>query len=121
MRISKFGRKITGTSGIGQLMDDLAIALSGGRDMLMLGGGNPAHIQHVQKIYPRGGARWLGGKRKKGVPNAAESLIAFVCFDALGNGFSQRMTVNGVRYILTTILRCNAIYLFHSLQFGASD
>ena len=30
MKISKFGRKITGTSGIGQLMDDLGGALSAG-------------------------------------------------------------------------------------------
>jgi valine--pyruvate aminotransferase len=49
MTISRFGRKIAGTSGIGQLMDDLAVALSGGRDILMLGGGNPAHIPEVQK------------------------------------------------------------------------
>jgi len=51
MKISRFGRKITGTSGIGQLMDDLAIALAGGRDIMMLGGGNPAHIPEVQKSF----------------------------------------------------------------------
>jgi valine--pyruvate aminotransferase len=51
MKISKFGNKITGTSGIGRLMDDLAIALSGSRDILMLGGGNPAHISEVQKSF----------------------------------------------------------------------
>jgi valine--pyruvate aminotransferase len=51
MRISKFGQKIAGTSGIGQLMDDLAIALSGGQDLLMLGGGNPAQISQVQKSF----------------------------------------------------------------------
>ncbi len=32
-------------------MDDLAIALAGGRDILMLGGGNPAHIGEVQKSF----------------------------------------------------------------------
>ncbi len=42
MRISKFGQKITATSGIGRLMDDLAIALSAGPVILMLGGGNIA-------------------------------------------------------------------------------
>lgn len=51
MKISRFGQKITGTSGIGQLMDDLAIALSAGPDVLMLGGGNPAHIPDVQKSF----------------------------------------------------------------------
>lgn len=51
MRISKFGQKITGTSGIGRLMDDLTIALSGNRDIRMLGGGNPAHIPEVQKSF----------------------------------------------------------------------
>lgn len=51
MKISRFGQKITQTSGIGQLMDDLAIALSGGDDILMLGGGNPAQIPQVQKCF----------------------------------------------------------------------
>ena len=51
MKISRFGQKITQTSGIGQLMDDLAIALSGGDDILMLGGGNPAQIPRVQQCF----------------------------------------------------------------------
>ena len=51
MKISRFGRKITGISGIGQLMDDLGIALAGGRDIMMLGGGNPAQIPEVQKSF----------------------------------------------------------------------
>ena len=44
MNVSKFGKKIAVQSGIGQLMDDLGAALSGEREVLMLGGGNPAHI-----------------------------------------------------------------------------
>ena len=51
MNVSEFARKIAVTSGIGQLMDDLGIALSAGRDILMLGGGNPAHIPDVQKHF----------------------------------------------------------------------
>ena len=51
MKISRFGRKITGISGIGQLMDDLGSTVAGGRDIMMLGGGNPAHIPEVQKIF----------------------------------------------------------------------
>ena len=41
MKLSKFGEKFAGHSGIVQLMDDLGKAMSGGQDMLMLGGGNP--------------------------------------------------------------------------------
>jgi len=51
MKISKFGQKIAVTSGIGQLMDDLTLALSGRPDIVMLGGGNPAHITEVQKYF----------------------------------------------------------------------
>jgi len=51
MKVSRFGRKIAETSGIGQLMEDLGIAYSKGRNILMLGGGNPAHIPDVQKYF----------------------------------------------------------------------
>jgi valine--pyruvate aminotransferase len=51
MSLSLFGQKISEISGIGQLMEDLGIALSQGRDMLMLGGGNPAHIPQMQKYF----------------------------------------------------------------------
>ena len=33
------------------LMDDMSEAMAGGRDMLMLGGGNPAHIPEVQAFF----------------------------------------------------------------------
>ena len=51
LNLSSFGQKISEVSGIGQLMEDLGIALSQRRDMLMLGGGNPAHIPNVQKYF----------------------------------------------------------------------
>jgi len=51
MKISKFGRKIAKVSGIGQLMEDLGVALSRSRNTLMLGGGNPAHIPDVEKRF----------------------------------------------------------------------
>jgi valine--pyruvate aminotransferase len=51
MEVSRFGRKIAETSGIGQLMEDLGIAYSQGRNILMLGGGNPAHIPKVQQHF----------------------------------------------------------------------
>lgn len=50
-KLSKFARKIATASGIGQLMDDLSIALAEGQDILMLGGGNPAHILQVQQYF----------------------------------------------------------------------
>ncbi len=54
MKISAFGQKIAKTSGIGQLMEDLGYASSQGRDILMLGGGNPAQIPKVQQVFRAG-------------------------------------------------------------------
>lgn len=51
MKISKFGQKISSESGIGQLMEDLGAAFAKGRDILMLGGGNPAHIPQIQQYF----------------------------------------------------------------------
>jgi len=58
MELSRFGKKIAETSGIGQLMEDLGIAYTQGRNVLMLGGGNPAHIPKVQQ-YLRGSVEKL--------------------------------------------------------------
>lgn len=52
MNLSKFGEKFTRKAGITQLMDDLGSAMAGG-NMLMLGGGNPAHIPEVQQRFRR--------------------------------------------------------------------
>lgn len=49
MTLSKFGTKFTRQAGILQLMDDLGSALSGDEEMLMLGGGNPAHIPEMEQ------------------------------------------------------------------------
>lgn len=53
MEVSKFGKKIAMRSGIGQLMEDLGEALTESQDILMLGGGNPAHIPAVQEHFRR--------------------------------------------------------------------
>jgi valine--pyruvate aminotransferase len=50
MHLTNFGTKLSQKTGILQLMDDLGKAMSQG-GMLMLGGGNPAHIPQVQKIF----------------------------------------------------------------------
>ncbi len=60
MNLSSFGRKISEVSGIGRLMEDLGVALSLGPDMLMLGGGNPAHIPQVQKYFRDSMEKLLG-------------------------------------------------------------
>jgi valine--pyruvate aminotransferase len=51
MEFSKFGEKFTAHSGILQLMDDLGHAVAGGKDVIMLGGGNPSHIPAVQRLF----------------------------------------------------------------------
>ena len=48
--LSAFGEKFQKKSGILELMDDLGNALSSGQ-MYMLGGGNPAHIPKVEKLF----------------------------------------------------------------------
>lgn len=49
---SVFGEKLTEHSGITELMDDLGEALTMGRGRLrMMGGGNPAHIPEMQRIW----------------------------------------------------------------------
>lgn len=50
MNFSIFGNKVNCKSGIKSLMDDLGNAMAVNRNMLMLGGGNPAHIPEVQSI-----------------------------------------------------------------------
>ncbi|MGJ8678077.1 MAG: valine--pyruvate transaminase [Akkermansiaceae bacterium] len=50
--LSEFGTRLCSGSGIESLMDDLGHALAtGGDDMKMLGGGQPAHIPEVNAIW----------------------------------------------------------------------
>lgn len=51
MELSDFGKKFTERSGILDLMDDLSLALQGAEKKYMLGGGNPAHIPEVQRVF----------------------------------------------------------------------
>ena len=52
MSFSAFGKKFTSESGILNLMDDLGNALAdpNAKDMIMMGGGNPAHIPEIEDI-----------------------------------------------------------------------
>ncbi len=51
MELSDFGKKFTERSGILDLMDDLSLALQGSEKKYMLGGGNPAHIPEVERVF----------------------------------------------------------------------
>ncbi len=52
MNYSALGQWLSGGSGIKELMDDLGHALAGaGSSMLMLGGGNPAHIPAMEDVW----------------------------------------------------------------------
>ena len=62
MKLSNFGERFAGHSGIVQLMDDLGNAMSENPDMLMLGGGNPAHIPEVQEAFQKRFEEILGNK-----------------------------------------------------------
>lgn len=51
MNFSKFGEKLTGKAGILSLMDDLGTTqLADGREMIMMGGGNPGHVPAFQEV-----------------------------------------------------------------------
>ena len=51
IEFSDFGKKLTGESGILQLMDDIGRPLPDGVKPCRLGGGNPARIAQVEKLY----------------------------------------------------------------------
>ena len=51
MKLSNFAQRFSEHSGIILLMDDLGEAMAGEQDVLMLGGGNPAHIPEVQALF----------------------------------------------------------------------
>ena len=53
MKFSEFANRFSAESGIATLMEDLGEALAGDRRVLMLGGGNPAHIPAVQDYFNR--------------------------------------------------------------------
>ncbi len=50
MKFSKFGNRFTRHTGAWQLMDDLGAAMASEDPVMMLGGGNPAHIPEVLQL-----------------------------------------------------------------------
>ncbi len=74
LNLSCFGTKLSEESGILNLMNDLGEAVALRPDMLMLGGGNPAYIPEVQKIWR--------DNAKKFISNQEAFDKSLVCYDA---------------------------------------
>ncbi|MCP5128042.1 MAG: valine--pyruvate transaminase [Pseudomonadales bacterium] len=51
MKLSAFGEKFAGNSGIVELMDDLGSALRDNPDMIFMGGGNPGRLPVVEAVF----------------------------------------------------------------------
>jgi valine--pyruvate aminotransferase len=51
VKLSTFGKKFAGDSGIVELMDDLSSALSDNPDMIFMGGGNPGRLPEVEAVF----------------------------------------------------------------------
>ena len=51
MKLSQFGEKFSGSTGIVELMDDLGGALNENPEMIFMGGGNPARITEVESVF----------------------------------------------------------------------
>jgi len=51
MKLSAFGKKFSGKSGIVELMDDLGTALTENPDMIFMGGGNPGRLHEVEAVF----------------------------------------------------------------------
>ncbi len=51
MKLSAFGEKFAGESGIVELMDDLGTALNENPDMIFMGGGNPGRLPEVEAVF----------------------------------------------------------------------
>ncbi len=51
MKLSKFGEKFAGESGIVELMDDLGTALNDNPDMIFMGGGNPGRVEAMEVVF----------------------------------------------------------------------
>ena len=53
MKLSSFGQKFAGDSGIVGLMDDLGSALVDNPEMIMMGGGNPGRVPGMETVFQR--------------------------------------------------------------------
>ncbi len=53
MKLSAFGEKFAGESGISALMDDLGTALSENLTLHFMGGGNPGRVDAAEALFAR--------------------------------------------------------------------
>ena len=53
MKLSAFGEKFSGSTGIVELMDDLGTALNENPDMIFMGGGNPGRIPEAEATFKK--------------------------------------------------------------------
>ncbi|MCB1676674.1 MAG: valine--pyruvate transaminase [Halioglobus sp.] len=51
MKLSVFGEKFAGESGVVELMDDLGAALDENPDMIFMGGGNPSRLPALESVF----------------------------------------------------------------------
>ena len=70
MNFSAFGEKFTRNNGILELMDDLGKAAAGSGRICMLGGGNPARIDEVHRV-------WQESLSDLGPQGLADALVAY--------------------------------------------
>lgn len=91
MQFSTFGEQFSRHSGILQLMDDLGQALSSGRPVNMLGGGNPAQIDAVNQIFSQTLQHTLAdGSALEAAANYAAPQGDAALIEALAAFFRQR-------------------------------
>lgn len=102
MKLSAFGEKFTSKSGILSLMDDLGNALASGEDMIMMGGGNPAHIPEVEQAFKTRLQRILDNHsefvRLIGTYDAPQGEKEFIEYlvKLLNNHFGWGLTANNI-------------------------
>ncbi len=65
MKLSRFGEKFTGHSGIVALMDDLGSALNENPEMIFMGGGNPARLPEVERVMGQSLQELLSDSRRR--------------------------------------------------------
>ncbi|MGH8508516.1 MAG: valine--pyruvate transaminase [Gammaproteobacteria bacterium] len=125
MRLSLFGHRFTQASGILRLMEDLGQALAVNKSMLMLGGGNPAHIPEVECVLkasmqnildaPGGLGRVIGDySPPQGNPEFIEAVADLLCREYGWNVGPRNVALTGGS-------QCAFFMLFNMFAGAAED
>ena len=124
MQFTKFGGKLKNKSGISLLMEDLGHAMNVNKDILMLGGGNPAFIPELQAEFRKSMAGLLeNGKdfdHAVGVydtPQGNHAFIAALC-KLMNDQFSWGI---GPENIALTTGSQSAFYVLFNMFAGLDD